>query len=79
MWALRRWRLKSGRQTLVAAGLMACGAFLIRGELEPWVRHNPAGPAAVPAYLPPGRYAVHVTAEDIAHNVGTEEVALEIW
>jgi Ca-activated chloride channel family protein len=34
---------------------------------------------AVPAYLPPGKYTVHVTAEDIAHNVGTEEVSLEIW
>jgi len=37
------------------------------------------GDIVVPAYLPPGRYTVHVTAEDIAHNVGTEEVALEIW
>ena len=33
----------------------------------------------VPAYLPLGKYTVHVTAEDIAHNVGTEEVALEVW
>jgi Ca-activated chloride channel family protein len=33
----------------------------------------------VPAYLPRGKYTVHVTAEDIAHNVGTEEVALEVW
>ena len=37
------------------------------------------GELAVPANLPPGKYTVHVTAEDIAHNVGTEEVALEIW
>jgi Ca-activated chloride channel homolog len=37
------------------------------------------GELVVPAYLPPGTYSVHVTAEDIAHNVGTEEVALEIW
>jgi Ca-activated chloride channel family protein len=37
------------------------------------------GEIAVPADLPPGKYTVHVTAEDIAHNVGTEEVALEIW
>jgi Ca-activated chloride channel family protein len=34
---------------------------------------------AVPAFLPPGKYTVHVTAEDIAHNVGSQEVALEIW
>ena len=37
------------------------------------------GELAVPANLPPGKYTVHVTAEDVAHNVGTEEVALEIW
>ena len=37
------------------------------------------GEIAVPANLPPGRYTVHVTAEDIAHNIGTQEVALEIW
>jgi len=29
----------------MAVGLMVCGAFLIRGELEPWVQHIPAGPA----------------------------------
>ena len=37
------------------------------------------GEIVVPAFLPPGTYTVHVTAEDIAHNVGTQEVALEIW
>jgi Ca-activated chloride channel family protein len=37
------------------------------------------GEIAVPADLPPGKYTVHVTAEDIAHNVGTQEVSLEIW
>jgi Ca-activated chloride channel family protein len=37
------------------------------------------GELVVPGYLPPGKYTVHVTAEDIAHNVGTQEVALEIW
>src|SRR6202034_752398 len=37
------------------------------------------GELVVPAYLPAGKYTIHVTAEDIAHNVGTEEVALEIW
>jgi Ca-activated chloride channel family protein len=37
------------------------------------------GELVVPAYLPPGKYTVHVTAEDIAHNVGTQEVALEVW
>jgi Ca-activated chloride channel family protein len=37
------------------------------------------GDLVVPAYLPPGRYAVHLTAEDIAHNVGATEVSLEVW
>jgi len=37
------------------------------------------GVIVVPAYLPPGKYTVYVTAEDIAHNVGSQEVALEIW
>ena len=37
------------------------------------------GEIVVPSYLPPGKYTVHVTAEDIAHNVGTQEVSLEIW
>jgi Ca-activated chloride channel family protein len=37
------------------------------------------GEIVVPAFLPPGKYTVHVTAEDIAHNIGSQEVALEIW
>jgi Ca-activated chloride channel family protein len=37
------------------------------------------GELIVPSDLPPGKYSVHVTAEDIAHNVGTQEVGLEIW
>jgi cellulose synthase operon protein C len=45
MPAARRWRLKSGRRILAAAAVAICGAFLIRGELQPWVQHIPAGPA----------------------------------
>ncbi len=33
----------------------------------------------IPADVPAGKYTLHVTAEDIAHNIGTQEVALEIW
>jgi Tfp pilus assembly protein PilF len=36
--------LKSGKRILIAAGLMVCGAWLIRGELQPWVQHIPSGP-----------------------------------
>jgi predicted Zn-dependent protease len=35
--------LKSGKAIAIAAGLMLSGAVLIRGELEPWVQHLPAG------------------------------------
>jgi Ca-activated chloride channel homolog len=37
------------------------------------------GEIAVPADLPRGTYTVHVTAEDIAHNVAAQEVTLEVW
>jgi Ca-activated chloride channel family protein len=37
------------------------------------------GELVIPPHLPPGRYVVHVTAEDIAHNIGAEEASLEIW
>src|SRR5579863_6229126 len=43
--ARRRWRLKSGKQVAMAAGLLAAGAFLVRGELAPFVQHLPTGPA----------------------------------
>jgi Ca-activated chloride channel family protein len=36
------------------------------------------GEVAVPADLPPGRYRLTVTAEDIAHNIGSQEVQVEI-
>ena len=53
-------------KTILAIGVLAAGAFTIRGELEIWVQHVPAGPAiaalfrgvsmpggAVPILLPP--------------------------
>lgn len=36
------------------------------------------GILAVPSKLPPGRYSIHVTAEDIAHNISHQEVPLEV-
>jgi Ca-activated chloride channel family protein len=36
------------------------------------------GVLSVPSSLPAGRYSVHVTAEDMAHNVSHQEVPLEI-
>ncbi|MEO7144854.1 MAG: VWA domain-containing protein, partial [Bryobacteraceae bacterium] len=36
------------------------------------------GQLFVPAYLPAGRYNLTVTAEDFAHNIGSQEVPLEV-
>lgn len=32
----------------------------------------------IPPTLPPGRYSIHITAEDIAHNISHQEAPLEI-
>jgi tetratricopeptide (TPR) repeat protein len=37
--------LRFGRIISVAAGLSVAGAFALRGDLEPWLQHTPAGPA----------------------------------
>jgi Ca-activated chloride channel family protein len=36
------------------------------------------GRLVIPADLPPGRYALKLTAEDFAHNIGAEEVFVEV-
>ena len=36
------------------------------------------GQLMIPGSLPPGRYSIHVTAEDIAHNVSHKEAPLEV-
>ena len=36
------------------------------------------GKIVVPSFLPAGKYNLTVTAEDLAHNIGTEEVPLEV-
>lgn len=37
------------------------------------------GELAVPAHLVAGKYTVTVIAEDMAHNIGTQEAQLEVW
>ena len=37
--------MRFGRTISVAAGLTVAGAFALRGGLEPWLQHTPAGPA----------------------------------
>jgi Ca-activated chloride channel family protein len=36
------------------------------------------GDLLIPADLPAGRYALTVTAEDFAHNIGSQEVSLDV-
>jgi Ca-activated chloride channel homolog len=48
------------------------------------LRWNPAlrtntGEMSIPAGMPAGKYKVIVTAEDVAHNIASQEVALEVW
>ncbi len=84
---LEKPRLRAG-ETLRIRALVSGNARTITarlyGAMPVALRWNTAakantGEIVVPAYLPPGKYTVYVTAEDIAHNVGTEEVAFEIW
>jgi Ca-activated chloride channel family protein len=55
----------------------------IDGAAPVSLRWNPAagtntGTLTIPPSLPPGEYKLTVTAEDIAHNLGTEEVPIEV-
>jgi Ca-activated chloride channel family protein len=47
------------------------------------LRWNPGaetntGQMIIPSFLPAGKYNLTVTAEDFAHNIGTQEVPLEV-
>lgn len=53
------------------------GAAPVSLRWDPTSRAN-TGRLTVPEHLSPGRYDLLVTAEDFAHNIGTEEVALEV-
>jgi Ca-activated chloride channel family protein len=55
----------------------------LEGGVPVNLRWNPdesasTGEIAVPGDFVPGRYRLTVTAEDIAHNIGTQEVQVEI-
>lgn len=84
---LEKARLHAG-ETLRISALVSGNARVITarlyGALPVALRWNTAakantGEIVVPAGLPPGKYTVQVTAEDIAHNAGAQEVSLEIW
>jgi Ca-activated chloride channel homolog len=80
-------RVRPGETVRISAQVSSNARTIIArlyGTLPVSLRWNSAarantGDLAVPENLPPGKYAIHITAEDIAHNIGTEEVSLEIW
>ncbi len=53
------------------------------GAQPVYLRWNPemasnAGQMLIPSYLAPGKYTLTVTAEDFAHNIGSQEVRIEV-
>lgn len=84
---LEQPRIRAGetlRISAQASGNARTITARLYGALPVALRWNSAarantGEIVVPALLPPGTYTVHVTAEDIAHNIGSEEVPLEVW
>ncbi|HWB83524.1 MAG TPA: VIT and VWA domain-containing protein [Bryobacteraceae bacterium] len=84
---LEKPRARAGETVRISAQVSGNARTItarLYGALPAALRWNPSakantGEIVVPAFLPPGKYTVHVTAEDIAHNVGTQEVALEVW
>jgi Ca-activated chloride channel family protein len=83
---LDRKQFHAGEAVLVKANATASTRTLtarLDGALPVSLRWNRAaaantGTLTVPPGMPAGRYTLSVTAEDIAHNIGSEEVQVEI-
>ncbi len=84
--AMDRTRYRRGELMLVKAGATATTRTLtarLEGAPALDLRWNPAAGAStgqmrVPETLAPGVYTLSVTAEDVAHNMGSQEVQVEI-
>jgi Ca-activated chloride channel family protein len=83
---LDRKQLRAGEAVLVKASASASTRTLtarLDGVAPVSLRWNSAaganvGTLMVPQGFPTGRYTLTVTAEDIAHNIGSEEVQVEV-
>ncbi|HEY2037783.1 MAG TPA: hypothetical protein VGG96_12255, partial [Steroidobacteraceae bacterium] len=83
---LNRTRFHRGEVMLIKAGATATTRTLtarLEGAAPVDLRWNSAAGAStgqmlVPETLAPGVYTLSVTAEDIAHNVGSQEVRIEV-
>jgi Ca-activated chloride channel family protein len=67
-----------------ASGMTRTITARLSGAMPVSLHWNPAsaantGELVIPDGMAPGKYKVQVTAEDIAHNIGSGEVSLEIW
>ncbi len=80
-------RVKAGGRLAIAAEASAntrtitarlWGAEPVSLRWNPALRTN-TGELSIPAAMAAGEYKVIVTAEDIAHNIASQEVRLEIW
>ena len=71
---LLRAAANSSTRTLVARMYGSPAVSLRWDENE---KYN-VGRLTIPAQLPPGEYALKFIAEDFAHNIGVEEVSLEV-
>ncbi|MBS1824786.1 MAG: VWA domain-containing protein [Acidobacteria bacterium] len=59
----------------ITARMQGAQAVHLRWDRE--MKSN-TGALFIPAHLPAGRYKLTVNAEDLAHNIGTQEVALDV-
>lgn len=83
---LERRQLHAGETFTITANASASTRTLtarLDGVLPVSLRWNPlmhanTGALTIPRGLPIGRYALTVTAEDMAHNIGSEEVQVEV-
>jgi len=87
-------RVRLGQPRVKAGGELSIAAFASPGTrtitarlygAEPvslrWNSERKAnvGVMSIPGALPAGTYKVDVTAEDVAHNIASAEVTLEVW
>jgi Ca-activated chloride channel homolog len=83
---LDKARYKPGEQIRMQVSASAATrtiAARMRGAEPVFLRWNATdksntGLMTVPTHLPAGKYSLTVTAEDFAHNIGSQEVALEV-
>jgi Ca-activated chloride channel family protein len=83
---LDKTRFRRGESVQVRAGASETSRTVIarmEGVSPVQLRWNDSaksntGAFLIPAHLPAGRYALIVTAEDFAHNLGREEVSIEV-